>query len=209
MLLLFGWRARTSTIASGVFFCPREGGDRAYEHKQARRWFTLFFIPVIPLNELGDFVECTSCNSTFYPSVLEGHTSGDIQDISTIAIRHVAVSMLLADGTVDHREREAALTVVGRFASTPYGEADLEADLAALSPADLTDHLEELGSILNEHGRENVLTSAVYLAGADHDVDFRELEIARDIGRALTMSSAHIEGTIAQELTRLNLPTER
>lgn len=205
MLFIFGWRARNSTIDTGVFFCPREGGDRAYEHKQARRWFTLFFVPVIPLNELGDFVECTSCSSTFYPSALEGRTSGQIQDISTIAIRHVVVSMLLADGSVDPREREAALTVVGRFASTPYGPAELDADLASLSPHSLTDHLEELGSILNEHGRENVLTGAVYLAGADHDVDFRELEVARSIGRALTMSSAHIEGTIAQELTRLDL----
>ena len=190
---------------TGVFYCPREGGDRAYEHKSSRRWFTLFFVPVIPLNELGDFVECTSCRSTFYPSVLAERTTGQIQDITTIAIRHVAVAMLLADGAVDPRERGAALTVVQRFASTPYSEADLEADLSTLSAADLTDHLEELGSILSPDGRENVLTSAVYLAGSDGHVDPDEMEIARRIGRALTMSSAHIEGTVQQELARLGL----
>ena len=205
MLLFFGWRPRSKTVDTGIFHCPREGGDRGYELKESRRWFTLFFIPVIPLNELGDFVECAGCKSTFYPSVLEERTSGQIQDITTIAIRHVATAMLHADGTVDPLEREAALTVVQRFASTPYSEADLEADLSALSADDLTDHLEELGSILSPDGRENVLTSAVYLAGSDGHVDPHEMEVARRVGRALTMSSAHIEGTVQQELARLGL----
>ena len=205
MLFVFGWRPRSKTVDTGVFHCPREGGDRGYEFKESRRWFTLFFVPVIPLNELGDYVECASCKSTFYPSVLQERTTGQIQDITTIAIRHVAVAMLHADGGVDPREREAALTVVQRFASTPYGEHDLEADLGALAASDLTDHLEELGSILSPDGRENVLTSAVYLAGSDGHIDPEEMEVARRVGRALTMSSAHIEGTVQQELARLGL----
>jgi hypothetical protein len=28
----------------------------AYRRKEARRWFTLFFIPLIPLKVLGEFV---------------------------------------------------------------------------------------------------------------------------------------------------------
>lgn len=205
MLLIWGFKGRSKTIASGVFFCPREGGDRNYEHKQAKRWFTFFFIPLIPLNDLGDFVECTSCKSTYYPSVLEGKTVGEIEDVSTIAIRHVVVSMLKADGHVDDREKEAALAVVARFASTPYGPNDLDDDLRSLSVSDLTDNLEELGAILNEHGRENVLTAAVYLAGSDGHVDPSELVVARDIGKALSMSGAHIEGTVQQELARLGV----
>lgn len=204
-MIIWGWRVRQKVIGSGVFFCPREGGDRHYEHKQARRWFTIFFIPLIPLKELGDFVECTSCKNTYYTDVLEGKTASEIEDVSTLAIRHIVVAMLLADGVVDAREREAAITVVGRFASHDYGPAYLDADLANLRSADLTDYLEELGAVLNEHGRENVLTAAVYLAGADGVIDRAELAVAREVGKALTMSGAHIEGTIQQELSRLGL----
>ena len=204
-MIIWGWRARHKVIGTGVFFCPREGGDRHYEHKAARRWFTLFFIPLIPLKELGDYVECTSCKNTYYPDVLKGKTAAQIEDVSTIAIRHIVVAMLLADGVVDAREREAGITVVGRFASHPYGPTELDADLAQLRAADLTDKLEELGAVLNEHGKENVLTAAVYLAGVDGHIDRNELDVARNVGKALTMSSAHIEGTIQQELSRLGL----
>ena len=204
-MIIWGWRVRKKTIGTGVFFCPGEGGDRNYEHRQARRWFTIFFIPLIPLKELGDFIECTSCENTYYPDVLKGKTASEIEDISTIAIRHVAVSMALADGTVDPRERDAAVTVVQRFASHPYDLDDLDSDLSSLQVSALSDNLEELGAVLNEHGKENVLTAAVFLAGADGHVDRSEIEVARQIGKALTMSSAHIEGTIQQELSRLGL----
>ena len=204
-MIIWGWRVRKKTIGTGVFFCPGEGGDRNYEHRQARRWFTIFFIPLIPLKELGDFIECTSCENTYYPDVLKGKTASEIEDISTIAIRHVAVSMALADGTVDPRERDAAVTVVQRFASHPYGLDDLDSDLSSLQVSALSDNLEELSAVLNEHGKENVLTAAVFLAGADGHVDRSEIEVARQIGKALTMSSAHIEGTIQQELSRLGL----
>lgn len=204
-MIIWGWRAFNKVIASGVFFCPREGGDRNYQHKKARRWFTLFFIPIIPLNELGDYVECASCKGTYYPDVLKGKTAAQIQDVSTIAIRHIVVAMVGADGVVDAREREAAVTVVGRFAAHPYGFEDFDRDAGSLAVANLTDSLEELGASLNEHGKENVLTAAVYLAGVDGSIDPSEIDMARRIGKALTMSGAHIEGTIQQELNRLGL----
>lgn len=203
MLIVWGFKARSKTIASGSFFCPREGGDRHYEHKEARRWFTFFWIPMIPLKQLGDYVECTSCQSTFYPNVLNAKTADQIEDVTTIAIRHVVVAMLLADGHVDPAEREAGLAIVGRFASHPYTAADLDRDLVELSPAALTDHLEELGGVLNEHGKESVLTAAVYLAGSDGRIGTSELAVARQVGEALTMSNAHINGTIDTEVDRL------
>lgn len=203
MFLIFGFKAVRRVIDSGVFFCPREGGDRSYQHKRAKRYFSLFFIPLIPLNDLGDYVECTSCKGTYYADVLERKTAGQIQDVATIAIRHVVVAILKADGVVDESEREAGLVVAGRFASTPYGAADLDADLANLNRSELTDKLEELGAILNEHGKENVLTAAVYLAASDGHIDQSELDVAREIGQALTMTRAHIEGAIQQELGRL------
>ena len=75
-MIIWGWRVRKKTIGTGVFFCPGEGGDRNYEHKQARRWFTIFFIPLIPLKELGDFVECTSCENTrsFFRTMIANYT---------------------------------------------------------------------------------------------------------------------------------------
>ena len=196
-MLIFGWRSRASKIGSGQFYCPREGGDRGFEHKEARRWFTLFFIPLIPLNRLGDFVECTSCRSTFYTSVLEAPTGANIEDIMTHAIRYVAVALTFADGHVDPDERRVATEIVRQFSSVEYDEADFANDLAHLDPADLVDNLEELGSILNDHGKEAVIAAAIRLATADGSLHPTEVDIIEEAGKALSMTDAHIRGVIA------------
>jgi len=197
MFIVFGWRSRAHTIASGQFFCPREGGDRRYEHREARRWFTLFFIPLIPLDRLGDYVECTSCKSTYYTTVLDAPTGASIQDVMTQAIRHVAVAMTIADGQVDPQERRVATEVVRQFANVEYTEADFSSDLANLDAGRLIDNLEELGSILNEHGKEAVLEASMRLAAADGFVDASEIGVVEQIGKTLSMSDAHVRGVIA------------
>ncbi len=197
MLLIFGWRSRAHKIGSGQFYCPREGGDRGFEHKEARRWFTLFFIPVIPLNRLGDYVECTSCRSTYYTTVLDAPTGATIEDVMTQAIRYVAVALAIADGHVDPEERRVATEIVRQFASVEYGEADFADDLAQLDPAHLVDNLEELGSILNDHGKEAVISASIRLATADGSIDQSEIAIIEEVGKALSMTDAHIRGVIA------------
>ncbi len=197
MFVVFGWRSRAHTIGSGTFFCPREGGDRAYEHKEARRWFTLFFMPLIPLDRQGDYVECTSCKSTYYTAVLEAPTGASIQDVMTQAIRYVAVALTLADGHVDPNERRVATEVVRQFANVEYNEADFSSDLDNLDGSHLVDYLEELGSILNEHGKEAVLEASMRLAASDGSVDDSEIAVVKQVGKALSMSDAHVRGVIA------------
>ena len=53
LLLIWGLRVFYRTIGQGVFHCRRCGGDRHYRLRSGRRFFTLFFIPVIPLNKVG------------------------------------------------------------------------------------------------------------------------------------------------------------
>jgi hypothetical protein len=69
-LIIFGRRTTTKTITAGSFTCPRCGPGRGYEHKQVNRWFTLYFIPVIPLGTVGEYVECQGCAATFGPEAL-------------------------------------------------------------------------------------------------------------------------------------------
>lgn len=71
-----GWRDFSRTVDEGTFECanPRCKGKahdlQHYRHRRARNWVTLFFVPVIPLNVCGDYVECRSCKSIFDTQVL-------------------------------------------------------------------------------------------------------------------------------------------
>ncbi len=69
MFFIAGLTTRTKTVDAGEFFCPNEQGLRRYQHLQLRRWFTFFFIPVIPLGQQGEWVQCDSCGTTYDPSV--------------------------------------------------------------------------------------------------------------------------------------------
>jgi hypothetical protein len=69
-VIIFGSRVRHKTIREGEFFCPKCQATRRYEYKQATRFFTLYFIPIVPIQRLGEFVECQTCGIAFEPAVL-------------------------------------------------------------------------------------------------------------------------------------------
>lgn len=66
-MIIFGTKVRHKTIGEGEFFCPKCQVTARYIHKQAVRSFTLYFIPIFPIQQLGDFVECQQCGTAFKP----------------------------------------------------------------------------------------------------------------------------------------------
>lgn len=64
-MIIFGWRTRESTTGSGTFNCPHCRTPQVYRHVTYRRWFTLYFLPVIPLGRLGEQLECQGCLRCF------------------------------------------------------------------------------------------------------------------------------------------------
>jgi hypothetical protein len=71
MFILFGTRGLTLTQQSGTFQCPQCGAGAPFSQKGIRRFFTLFFVPVIPLNQVAAYVECHRCKSQFDVNVLQ------------------------------------------------------------------------------------------------------------------------------------------
>jgi predicted RNA-binding Zn-ribbon protein involved in translation (DUF1610 family) len=59
-VILFGWRTTVSVLATLVFVCERCGNNAAHHLARRRRWFTLFFVPVIPLGSSHQDT-CTAC----------------------------------------------------------------------------------------------------------------------------------------------------
>jgi len=68
MLIIFGTKVVGKTIKNGCFCCPRCDTERNYQLKQNEKYFSLFFIPIIPLGKTGDSLECTFCKTAYVPS---------------------------------------------------------------------------------------------------------------------------------------------
>ncbi len=69
-MIIYGFRTTESVSAAGEFPCPRCRTGQEYRLLVYKRWFTLYFVPVIPLGRVGEQVECQGCLSRFSPDVL-------------------------------------------------------------------------------------------------------------------------------------------
>lgn len=69
-MIFFGSKSRQREIASGEFDCPNCQEKRNYKQMRSSVFFTLYFIPIFPIRQLGEFVECGSCSQAFQLDVL-------------------------------------------------------------------------------------------------------------------------------------------
>lgn len=70
-IIIWGSTGREKKVSQGSFFCPSCRSNVGYEQRKASRWFTLYFLPVFPLETVGEWVRCSGCQGDFQPSVLQ------------------------------------------------------------------------------------------------------------------------------------------
>lgn len=76
MFWIIGLKTRQTTADRGQYHCPNEDATRTYRHVRARRWVTAFFVPLIPLDRQGEWVQCEGCGATYGTDVLARHPAG-------------------------------------------------------------------------------------------------------------------------------------
>ena len=202
MLIIFGFRVLYRTVGQGTFHCQRCGGDRKYARRAGRRWFTLFFIPAIPLNRAGEHVRCAVCGTRYRMEVLSLPTVAQMQAALPAGMRAAAIAMLRAGGGSSVPARRRAIDAIQRSGLADYDDAALDADLSA--PAlpgqpgrELAGPLNRLTVQLAVPAREWFLAEAVRIGLADGMLSDDERHVAREIAAQLGMTPAQARGVIA------------
>lgn len=194
--LIWGTKVRFKTIANGTFFCPRCGGDRPYERRQARRWFHLYYIPLFPTSTLGEQVRCGVCQTSYNEAVLSRPTSGQLSSLLIDGARGVIVHVLRTGSAESADARAAAVAEIQRAGLAAYTDQDLSADLGVV-PGDLSQLLTALGGQLADTGKESLLGSAARVALADGPLTDLERQVLVSTGASLGMTATHTAGVIA------------
>jgi tellurite resistance protein len=200
-LIIFGTRGVTYGSEGGQFFCPDCEGKESYLHKKVRRVFTLYFIPLIPLDMLGEYIECQKCTSTYKITILayDPQQASDAEEAEfQKAMRRVLVLMMLADGVIEESEIEAIQTILGKLEDREITRAEVEAEIARAQAEsnDIQAYCKGMAGYLNDSGREMVVKAAILVAGADGKFDDSERYALAGIASALNMSRAHFRGLI-------------
>ena len=204
MLLIFGFKVRFKTLASIVFHCPNCGGDREGSHQAARRWFTLFWIPLIPLNQVGEVVTCSTCGSRYDPAVTELPTTAAIGESFAVATRVIAAMLVRTGDPSDPLLRQHALGTI-RAVVDPYDEETFANDVVSVDSAYAEQYTAPLNDSIAVEGKERLLADLTRVAlagGTITDDQRRVLDLA---GRGLGLTPAHISGVVAS-VTRAASP---
>lgn len=201
-IIIFGTRGITSTKERGQFHCPQCRGDHPYVHKSVRRFFTLYFIPVIPLDRLGEYVECRQCQGTYHTDVLSYRPEDgavQIQALFMVAMKQVMIAMLLADGVIDDEEIKELQATFEDLAGVEITEQDLREEIAVIQQegSSAIEMISHLAPGLNDPGKEMVITAAYQIASADGNVDPCERQLIDELAVAMELSPAHLRGIMA------------
>ena len=201
MLIIFGLRVYFRTVGRGTFHCQRCGGDRPYRLRSGRKWIHLFFVPLIPLGQAGEFVQCDRCGTRYAADVLTQPTLAQMQAALPAGMRAAALTMLRAGDPASSAARRRVAEAVAGAGLAGYGDAAIEADLA--QDPDYCDgepvavRLDALAAQLAVPAREWFLAEIVRIGLADGALSDAERQAARQIADRLGMTPAQAVGVIA------------
>ena len=194
-MIIWGLRVFYRTIGQGVFHCRKCGGDRQYAHRAGRRFFTLFFIPIIPLNRVGEHVQCTTCKTRYVMDVLSLPTAVQMQTALPAGMRAAAAAMLRAGDPGHPAARQRAVVTIQGAGAQGYTDANLESDGA--QPAEATrSALNEVAQQLTPDAKEWFLAETVRVGMADGPLTEQERQTAQAIAVDLGMTQAQAVGVI-------------
>lgn len=213
--IIFGTRGMSSTVNRGEFFCPNCNGKTQYSHKRGRNWFTLYFIPVIPLNSTGDYIECSRCQGTFTMEVLNyqapppgmGMGGGaapipqhQLQEMFVMAMKQSMIAMLLADGVVNENQIHQLRAKFQEVSGVGVTEQDLKEEVAHVQQQGsmAIGMLEQLAGQLNEGGKEMVLEAAYKIAIADGSYSSPEQQFMNQIAHALQIDHGSFQAMMGR-----------
>lgn len=201
-MIIWGSKGITGTTARGNFNCPVCVSPQLFEQKRVRRFLTLYFIPVFPTSTLGEYVECAQCQGTFDPDIRSYDPSQQTLQAEALfmtAVKSIMIHICIADGEVDRDEIGQIQAIYEQLTGTQISDTDLIEEVHATQQGSnsLFELLERIVGQLNDHAKETAITAAYMIAAADGHVDDSEIELIRQVGQALGMTAAHLNGVIA------------
>jgi len=195
MFIIWGLRVVYHTIAQGLFFCRKCGGDRDYRRRAGRRFITVFFVPLIPLNKTGEHVRCTTCKTRYVTEVLRLPTAAKMADALPAGMRALVAVMLRAGDPASQAPRRRAIEAVIGAGAQGYDDAALDADLGR--PAEEGRRpIAVLRDQLQVHAREWYLAELIRIAMADGPLTGAERAAAEAVAADLGLTQAQVIGVI-------------
>ena len=135
-------------LDGGVFDCPHCQARRRYVRRREEAYVSVCWVPVVPMGEGADFVECLACGGAFNEAATRPRDPSAEEELAERILRLMTLVMI-RDGKADPAEMQVLL----RFgaATRPIHEGDIWADIrtAQLLEADALSYAAHLRGLLS------------------------------------------------------------
>jgi hypothetical protein len=204
-MIIFGTRGLTLNKGKPEqFFCPGCDGRRQYQRKKVQRFFTLYFIPVIPLDVLQESLQCLTCRQNYRTSVLQYDPTAQREAQETQLQENIRALLVHFARLSDRRDAaflDGIAAIYKDFAGRDLPVEAITEDLAR--PAlNIIPATERLAPMLNDRGREGMVVSLIKVAAP---MDATKTAALAEVARALGMTEAHYQGVLALPPAQLSL----
>ena len=203
-LIIWGTRGIESTLSTGRFFCPTCATEKSYSKKRVRRFFTLYFIPLIPLDTVGTYIECRVCTGTYQLDVLNYDPRADQEEAEAEfrkVMRRVMVDIMMADGVLDQDELKTLAEIYQKVGGKPFSKQRLKKELDRLEregTEGTIDFLFEAKNTLNRDGKGLVIRAALAVAAADGEFQEEEQILIGEYAEALGVGPKQYKALIGE-----------
>ena len=187
-VLIFGLRGVESVAETGRFHCPRCDQEMTYSNYLIRRWFTLFFLPVIPLDKLGSYISCWRCNTAYTHEVLNAFPAEQeaaLRKTIRESYRRLLVGIVLTDGRIDPAEADFALKAAQGILGDSYTRSWFDRDVARFKDDDLLASMRSVANITDDSSKEFFVIIATQLSAVDGELHKDEVSLVFDVANAL------------------------
>ncbi|MBS2032183.1 MAG: zinc-ribbon domain-containing protein [Deltaproteobacteria bacterium] len=195
-MIIFGTRTRVGVVERGQFGCPRCGPGQSYERKHAKRWFTLYFIPVFPVGDLGQFIECGLCHGTFKTEVLSLRLPPAVDVNLEVELKRAMLRALLWQVPVE-TDAASTLATYRKLTSLPLTDQDLARERTALAQVDAPAYFSNFSKHLSPSQRERVLQSAIEGAHFSGPLSPTKVEELSRFGALIGLTEASVRGLLS------------
>ncbi len=202
-MIVWGTKPVTRTVDSGSFFCPNCGSSQHYELKSLRKHGHVYWIPLMPMGDSHEYVECQGCQETFRPEVLTydpAESQKDFKSEFEYALRRLMTLMMMADGSVADEEVATIMGIYEAVSGHSLTRPEVLQEVVAAREAGLeaVEYAQYIEPYLNDHGKELVVKALLSTAAADGKFEQSEWESLINVAMALGMTSSHVKGIVAE-----------
>jgi hypothetical protein len=200
LMIIWGTYVTKKIIRTGTFYCPGCKQHRGYNLRRPKKWGHLYWIPIIPMEELDRYVECTTCGKAWTEASLQYdpiRQEGERNEKLSAMVAQVMGLMAGPGGQTMRLADTVGAATRDLLAVEMKPEAISAAFTAAHDAAAVLTNAAQQAPYLTDRGKDLLLRAAIS-AAPSHPLGDRERALAAEIGQRLGMMPAHVNGVLAE-----------